>query len=184
MRKLGICAVVAVTVVLAACGSSSHSGTSAATSTAPSATSTTPPTTSPSTTVPGSDMATTVANAMIASGVPATIAFTYTAENDPNKLLGRQGGYTSKVSLQDSRLPKVTDFLSESASSIDGGAAIECYPNSSGAQDRYQELKGFQGGILGDGYDYVSGSCVLRLSKDLTPTQASQYQKAFEAASN
>ena len=182
MRKLGIYAIVAVTVVLAACGSSSHSGTSAATSTAPSATSTTPPTTSPSSTVPGSD-ATTVANAMIASGVPATIAFTYTAENDPNKLLGRQGGYTSKVSLQDSRLPKVTDFLSESASSTDGGAAIECYPDSSGAQDRYQELKGFQGGILGDGYDYVSGSCVLRLSKDLTPTQASQYQKAFEAAS-
>ena len=120
---------------------------------------------------------------MIASGVPATIAFTYTAENDPNKLLGRQGGYTSKVSLQDSRLPKVADFLSGTASSTDGGAAIECYPDSSGAQDRYQELKGFQGGILGDGYDYVSGSCVLRLSKDLTPTQASQYQKAFVAAS-
>jgi len=120
---------------------------------------------------------------MIASGVPTTVAFTYTAENDPNKLLGRQGGYASKVSLQDGRLPKVTDFLGESSSSIDGGAAIECYPSSSGAQDRYQELKGFQGGLLGDGYDYVSGSCVLRLTKDLTPTQADQYQRTFEAAS-
>jgi hypothetical protein len=64
-----------------------------------------------------------------ANGVPATIGFTYTAENDPNKLLGREGGCTSKVSLQDSHLPEVTDLLSETASSRDGGAAIECYPN-------------------------------------------------------
>jgi hypothetical protein len=120
---------------------------------------------------------------MIASGVPATIAFTYTAENDPNKLLGRQGGYTSKVSLQDSRLPKVADFLSDTADSTSGGAAIECYPDSSGAQDRYQEVQSFQGSMLGDGYDYVSGTCVLRLDSALIPTQASQYQKAFEAAS-
>jgi hypothetical protein len=74
---------------------------------------------------------------MIASGVPATIGIVDTAENDPNNLLGRQGGYTSKVSLQDNRLPEVPDFLSESASSTDGGAAIECYPDRSGAQARY-----------------------------------------------
>jgi hypothetical protein len=126
--------------------------------------------------------ATAVATKMISSGVPATIGFTYTAENDPNKLLGRQGGYESKVSLQDNRLPKVEDFLSESASSIDGGGSIECYAASDGARARYQQLQGYSGTVLGDGYDYVSGPCVLRLSKDMTPTQANQYQQAFETA--
>ena len=87
--------------------------------------------------------ATTVANAMIASGVPATIAFTYTAENDPNKLLGRQGGYTSKVSLQDSRLPKVTDFLSEAL--IDRRWCGHRVFSNAVVSRPYQELKGFQG---------------------------------------
>jgi hypothetical protein len=170
----------AIATALVVVGCSSSKGSTTSPTTGGGATTTTAASTS--TTVPGPITATTVATKMIASGVPATIAFTYTAENDPNKLLGRQGGYTSKVSLQDNRLPKVEDFLSESASSTDGGAAIECYADSSGAQARYQELKGFSGTVLGDGYDYVSGPCVLRLSKDLTPTQASQYQQAFEAA--
>jgi hypothetical protein len=161
MRKLGTCIVaLATTLALAACGGSSHSGSG-------------PPVN-----------ATTVANAMIAGGVPASIAFTYTAENDPNDLLGRQGGYTSKVSLQDSRLPKVTgDFSSpEGPGSTDGGAAIECYPDSSGARSRYQYLKGFSGGLIGDGYDYLSGPCVLRLDKALTPSQAAEYESAFQNA--
>lgn len=121
---------------------------------------------------------------MIAAGIPAKIVFTYTPENDPNKLLGRQGGYTSKVSLQDSRLPPVAgNFGSESGpGSTDGGAAIECYPSHGGAVDRYNYLKGFTG-VLGDGYDYVSGSCVLRLTKDLVPTEASQFEQAFNAVS-
>lgn len=127
--------------------------------------------------------ATRVAKTMIAKGVPATIALTYTAGNDPNNLLGRQGGYSSKVSLQDSRLPTVHNFLSKSASSIDGGGSLECYPTGAAAQSRYEYLKHFKGSFFGDGYDYLSGSCVLRLSSALTPTQASQYQQTFEATS-
>jgi hypothetical protein len=125
--------------------------------------------------------ATSVATMMIDGGVPAQIAFTYTAANDPNHLLGRQAGYSSKVSLQDKRVSKVANFLK--GSSTDGGAAIECYPGGTGATNRLKTLKGFQGTLLGDGYDYVSGGCVLRLSTDLTPTQARQYQRAFTTAS-
>ena len=132
--------------------------------------------------------ATSVATAMIDRGVPARIAFTWTAANDPNKLLGRQGGYTSKVSLQDRRLPKVPNFLAKTASSTDGGAALECYPIGRGALLRYRTLKTLLGTVIGDGYDYdydyVSGSCVLRLTSDLVPTQAHQYRHAFEAATN
>jgi hypothetical protein len=186
VRKPGICVIVALslTSALTACGSSSDSGTTSTTlPTATSSTATPASRAAPTTTtVSGPMTATAVATKMISSGVPATIGFTYTAENDPNKLLGRQGGYESKVSLQDNRLPKVEDFLSESASSIDGGGSIECYAASGGARARYQQLQGYSGTVLGDGYDYVSGPCVLRLSKDMTPTQANQYQQAFETA--
>jgi len=181
--RVSVLVAAALLVALAACGGSSRPET----------------TTTGSTTVASHSVtATSVATTMIDGGVPARLAFTYTAANDPNHLLGRQGGYSSKVSLQDSRLPKVHNFLpglaatarakaptwsAESASSIDGGAAIECYPSPSGAQRRYETLRGYSGTVLGDGYDYVSGGCVLRLSTDLTPTQARQYQRAFTTAS-
>jgi hypothetical protein len=133
--------------------------------------------------LPGED-ADSVAQRMMKAGVPARVAFTYTAENDSNKLLGRQGGYSSKNSLQDQRLPKVSDWLSDSVGSTDGGASLECYPDGSPdqAQQRYEYLKGFQGGLIGDGYDYVYGLCVLRVDKALTPTQADRYRAAFVAA--
>jgi hypothetical protein len=55
------------------------------------------------------------------------------------------------------------------------------FPDAASAQARYQELKGFAP-PLGDGYDYLAGTALLRLSQYLTPAQASAYEKAFQAA--
>jgi hypothetical protein len=49
------------------------------------------------------------------------------------------------------------------------------------AEARYQYLRGFQP-PFGDGYDYLSGTAILRLSADLTPAQAHAYRAAFTAA--
>lgn len=127
--------------------------------------------------------ASSVAAAMIKRGLPASVAFTYTAENDPNKLLGRQGGYTSKVALQDRRLPAATDLRD----TIGGGGSVECFPDATGASTRYNYIRtlsdGFQGAFdLGDGYDYLQGRCVLRLDSVLTPSQALEYRQAFQMA--
>lgn len=122
--------------------------------------------------------ATDVANGMARHGLPVTIIYTFTAENDPNHLLGRQNGYSSKVSLQDSRLP-TGDPVNNS--STDGGAAIEFYPDEAGAAQRLSYLKAI-GPPLGDGYDYLAGTAVLRLSDRLTPDQATQYNQAFTLA--
>ena len=75
-----------------------------------------------------------MAQRMIYAGVPAALAFTYTAENDSNELLGRQSGSSSKNSRQDLRLPKVSAWLSASVGSKDGGASLECYPLRSGTR--------------------------------------------------
>jgi hypothetical protein len=94
-------------------------------------------------------------------------------------------GTVPRTSLQDHRLPKVSaDWTGESVGSTDGGASLECYRLGSPdqAQQRHEYLKGFQGGLLGDGYDYVYGLCVLRLNKALLPAQAEQYRAAFVTA--
>lgn len=91
----------------------------------------------------------------------------YTAATDPDHLLGRQGGYTSKTewSLPDG--------------SFD---SVEVYPDTAGATKRVAYLSLFSGGILGDGYDYQSGPVILRLSKALTPAQAAHAHSIFVSA--
>jgi hypothetical protein len=107
----------------------------------------------------------------------------YNAVTDPNHLLGRQGGYTSKVAWQDSRAIAAGAGHPSTASDYGGiqyGGGIEVFPTVAGARARYQELRGFTA-PLGDGYDYVDGSGVLRLSQYLTPAQAQSYAAVFDA---
>ena len=116
-----------------------------------------------------------------AAGLPVGHLIAYTAVTDPNHLLGRQGGYTSKVAWQDPRA--ISAGAGDPASDPGGtefGGGIEVFPTASGAQARYQELRGIQP-PLGDGYDYLSGNAVLRLSQYLTPAQAQAYRAAFNA---
>jgi hypothetical protein len=81
----------------------------------------------------------------------------YTSKTDPNELLGRQGGYTSKTEW------------SEPDGSFD---SVEVYPTTAGATERAAILGSISGGLIGDGYDYQQGPVILRLSKALTPLQA------------
>jgi hypothetical protein len=94
-----------------------------------------------------------------------------TAANDPNHLLGRQGGYTSDVD----------DGPTYSPGSR-GSIGIEVYPDAAGARARVAYLRGFAGTILGDGYDYRIGGAILRLDSHYTPAQARAYRAAFAAA--
>lgn len=114
-----------------------------------------------------------------AAGLDITRLIVYTAATDPNHLLGRQNGYTSKMAWQDPRAAKAD--AGDTRGSIGLGGGIEVYPSAAGAQARRAYLAGFTP-PLGDGYDYVSGTAVLRLSQYLTPAQAHAYQKAFSAA--
>lgn len=61
------------------------------------------------------------------------------------------------------------------------GGGIEVFATTADAQSRLAELKAFKP-PFGDGYDYLAGTAILRLSNYLTPTQAAQFRSAFEAA--
>lgn len=96
--------------------------------------------------------------------------------------MGRQGGYTSKVAWVDPRAVKAgAGNPSSDRGGTEFGGGIEVFATVAGARDRLAELKGFKP-PFGDGYDYLAGSAVPRLSNYLTPAQAAVYKAAFDRA--
>ena len=72
------------------------------------------------------------------AGLPLTHLIVYTPATDPNHLMGRQGGYTSKVAWQDPRA--IRAGAGDPASDPGGtefGGGIEVYPTRAGALSRY-----------------------------------------------
>jgi hypothetical protein len=123
-----------------------------------------------------------LAGRLKAGGLPVRHLIVYTAVTDPNHLLGRQNGYTSKVAWQDPRAIKAgAGSPSSDPGGTEFGGGIEAFSTAAGAQARYQYLRGFKA-PFGDGYDYLSGAAILRLSQYLTPAQARAYRAAFTAA--
>jgi hypothetical protein len=165
----------ALAVLLAAAGCSTSAPSSQATvaTLVPSSS----PSASPSPSRPAS--AAVLAARLKAAGLPVRHLIVYTAASDPNHLLGRQGGYASKVAWQDPRAAR--QDAGDSRGSIGLGGGIEAFPTAAGARARYQYLRGFQP-PFGDGYDYLDGTAILRLSQYLTPAQAHAYRAAFTAA--
>ncbi len=91
--------------------------------------------------------------------------FAYNSRTDPNGLLGRQGEYTSKVNWGGS-------------TSDDSYNSIEVFATAADAQARCTYLRGFRP-PFGDGYDYLAGEHLLRLSADWTPVQVRQLENRF-----
>jgi hypothetical protein len=113
------------------------------------------------------------------AGLPIGKVDCFTEETDPNDLLGRPGGYTSKCDWADKREEQY------SADDLIGGS-FEVYDTPEDAAERAEYLEGFAGsGALSTGYTWVvpdGGVTVLRIDQELTPTQAKQYREAALAA--
>jgi hypothetical protein len=113
-------------------------------------------------------------------GLPIGDTFTYTAENDPNNLLGRPGQYISKVNFKDTRISSTDNGADISVS--DGGA-VETFANTTDAQKRYTYLQSIStsGNAMFAEYEYIDGVAILRISSQLTPDQAKAYQTALKS---
>jgi hypothetical protein len=83
----------------------------------------------------------------------------YTAATDPDHLLGRQGGYTSKINWPN--------------------GSIEVFSTRAEAQKRETYIQAFAGTFIGDGYDYLVGIYLLRIFDSQTPTQAHTLELKF-----
>lgn len=112
-------------------------------------------------------------------GVPLHTTIVYTAANDPNTMLGRPGGYTSKIAFSDPRI-SAANLQGTDPGDVSRGGSIEVFATSDAAQARAAYIRGVtKGSPLLAEYTYAHGPVVLRVSQDLTPDQAAAYDAAL-----
>lgn len=96
-------------------------------------------------------------------GVDQVVAVT--AANDPNGLLGKDGGYSSCTYFTTGLLGKdVVKGNSPVQKGVDGGGAVEVYPTLEDAQARCEYLAEFDDTILYSGSYALVGTMVIRTS--------------------
>ncbi|GAB2468576.1 hypothetical protein GCM10027187_40970 [Streptosporangium sandarakinum] len=119
-----------------------------------------------------------VIKALTDKGLPVSLTVTYTANDDPNKLLGRPNGYTSKASFTDQRVD-ASKLVGVDKGDVQLGGSVEVFDDADQAEQRadYIQQIGKKMPALGE-YDYVAGPVLVRVSKELPPDQA----KAFDTA--
>lgn len=100
-----------------------------------------------------------------------------TEEHDPNGNLNKQGGYIGCVYFADSRVDKSKLYI-EKDNVIDigteGGGAIEVYRTAKEAEGRYSYLDSLTLSGFGNGSYKVAGTCVIRISDELTASQQTE----------
>jgi hypothetical protein len=118
-----------------------------------------------------------VINALRRAGLPIGRVKYFTAENDVNKLLGRPGQYTGKANFRDTRVRSGAGF------DVENGGSVETFANKREATSRYRYVDAItKSSSLLVEYHYLEGTVFLRLSSDLTPRQAKEYERAFRSA--
>lgn len=112
-----------------------------------------------------------IGNRLIEYGLPLENMLVYTAETDPNEMLGRPNGYISKVDIADTRIEQISSPT---------GISIEVFktPEDAEARKRYIDSIGEIFQFLSE-YSYINDSVLLRVTKSLTPEQAEEYEKAL-----
>ena len=110
----------------------------------------------------------------IKEGLDIGTVIVYDETTDPNKKLGRPNQYISKASFSDSRL---TQEVYEGADPV--GGTVEVFNNSNDAKTRYDYIYSVTHGTIYEQYMYLHKNVLLRLDFNLTPTQASEYEKVL-----
>lgn len=112
-----------------------------------------------------------VATSLRGSGLPTTGVQVFTAETDPNKLLGRPDQYTAKVSWFDSRVEPQDGLTS---------ATVEVFSDAASLDARFKYTDAIQKSTSAFAqYIYRNDGrrVLLRLPHDLTAAQAAEYQR-------
>ncbi|RIJ52221.1 hypothetical protein DZG00_05730 [Clavibacter lycopersici] len=112
----------------------------------------------------------------IKAGVPTSGDIVQiTEDNDPNNVIGRPTGYADAATLYDSRVS--CDELGAEC-----GASIEIWGDPAAAQARMDYIQEILGSttVLGTEYDYVRGNAIIRVTGELKPSEAAEYEAAID----
>lgn len=165
-----IAAALTAVLALAACSS----GTSSGPASGAAKTATTAAPASPSA-APALDASAVLAR-LKAAGLPISNEAVQDENTDPNNLLGRPNGYTSRVSFD------VPGGSTDGEKySIDRGGVIEVFPDAAGAKIRSDYIQGLLKGspILGTEYHYQAGPVLLRITGGVKPSVAAKFRDAL-----
>lgn len=102
-----------------------------------------------------------------------------TEETDENKLMNKEGGYTSYIAMKSSMI-KDSYYADQSPleAGNDGGAVIEAFKTAKDAQARADYLAQFDSsGALASGTHKVIGTLLIRTSNELTASQQKVLEK-------
>jgi hypothetical protein len=122
--------------------------------------------------------------ARLAAEIPtARLSIVYTAETDPNQLLGTPHAYVSKAAFVDNRIDPAQANDTETGS-IELGGSVEVFTDETDASARKQYLDETLAQLPIDvsEYSYLHGPVLLRLSRRFTPEQAAEYEAALDAS--
>lgn len=108
----------------------------------------------------------------------------YNSETDLNKLLGRPGQYTSKITFEDKRIKQTNanldkELSTEAEINEPTGGTIEVFENEKDMKNRKNYVEGFSTTAMFSQYIYSKGNALLRIDGDLTPEQAREYETLF-----
>jgi len=122
-----------------------------------------------------------VAIRLLGAGVPLRTAVVYNASTDPNQLLGKPGGYTSKIAFTDGRTG-VSPTSVTAEDPVEQGGSIEVFADQSSANSRVQHLRTVSASSqLLQESDFQQGGVVLRVSRFLSEADADGYRDALAA---
>ena len=108
-----------------------------------------------------------------------------TEDNDPNKKLNKQGGYTASVYFVDKQVTESVEGSDIVHKGNDVGGNIEVYKTKEDAEKRNTYISAFDGTALNPGSHYVYGTILIRTSHHLTGAQQKEltekiYNKLIE----
>jgi hypothetical protein len=116
-----------------------------------------------------------IVRALKAHGLPIGAITVFDASTDPAHLLSRPGFYTGKAAFRDTRVTKSHDPTDFAA-----GGGVELFASDGDAKRRVDfERSLATSSAVFDDYNYRRGRVFLRISNELTPAQAQQYEIAL-----
>lgn len=105
--------------------------------------------------------------------MPIGEVIVYNEETCPNDLLGRPGQYIGKADWEDTRVEQFGDSLT--------GGTVEVFDNQNSSLKRKEYLEPFLEEAMFLQYLFVHKNVIVRIDKELTPTQADEYKDALES---
>lgn len=110
------------------------------------------------------------------AGIKVIDVHVFTEQDDSNRLLGRPGQYTSKISFFDARHPRSADGGDE------GENTIEVFATAEDARRRYDYVDGITKNLpMLMQYQVLKGRLLARFDKVLLPSEVKQYEAALPA---